>query len=191
MRKRADSRDAIRDRILRATMDLHDEKGVAPTSFADIAKRAGVGQATVYRHFPTPSELIQTCGFHVWQEMRPPMPEDAAAVFEGSATDGERIERLVAEVDAFYARGAHRLGMAGRDRDIVPELDGFLRAVEAGVEALVRQALSPAGKPETSVKAVVGLMSFPVWAAFSKLDLSARELRRFRVRLITCAIGLT
>ncbi len=107
-----------------------------------------------------PSDLIQSCGAHVWQEMRPPVPDDAAVVFEGSATDAERIERLVAEVDAFYARGALRLGLAGRDRDLVPELDGFLRAVEAGVEALVREALRHAGKPEPAVQAVIGLMSF-------------------------------
>ena len=83
MRKRADDWQKTRERILKATMQLHDEKGVAPTTFSDIAKRAGLGQATLYRHFPTIGDLVQTCGGHVWQEMRPPTPDTAAAVFEG------------------------------------------------------------------------------------------------------------
>ena len=53
MKKRAEARDETRERIVRATMALHDEQGVATTSFADIAERAGVGPATVLRHFPT------------------------------------------------------------------------------------------------------------------------------------------
>ena len=47
MRKRAEERDRTRERILQATMSVHDEKGVAPATFSEIAKRAGVGVATV------------------------------------------------------------------------------------------------------------------------------------------------
>ena len=53
MQKRAEARDQVRERIVEATMRLHDEKGVVPTTFAEIAERAGVGPATVSRHFPT------------------------------------------------------------------------------------------------------------------------------------------
>src|SRR5688572_6601850 len=100
MRKRADDWQKTRERILQATMQLHDEQGVAPTTFSDIAKRAGLGQATLYRHFPTLGDLVQACGGHVWQEMQPPTGEAAAAVFEGLATVDERLEKLVEEIDA-------------------------------------------------------------------------------------------
>ena len=50
-------------------MRVHDEKGVAPATFSEIAQRAGVGVATVTRHFPTLSDLVRACGAHVWQEM--------------------------------------------------------------------------------------------------------------------------
>jgi AcrR family transcriptional regulator len=53
-------------------MQLHDEQGVAATSFVDVAKRAGIGAATVYRHFPTLASLVIACGAHVWREMAPP-----------------------------------------------------------------------------------------------------------------------
>jgi AcrR family transcriptional regulator len=184
----AEARDLTRERIVRATMQVHDEKGVAPTTLSEIAERAGVGLATVTRHFPTPGELVRTCGAHVWQEMRPPVPETAAAVFTGSRTPRERLERLVAEVDGFYARGAHRLALAARDRQLVPELDRFLSAVEAGVGALVNEALADAGQSERTRQVVLALMTFQVWSAFDRLALPPSEALALRVGLLECAI---
>jgi AcrR family transcriptional regulator len=188
MGKRAEARDETRERILRATMEVHDEKGVAPATLSDIAQRAGVGLATVSRHFPTYGELVQACGMHVWQEMRPFVPPDAPVLFEGIIGRHARISRLVAEVDAFYARGAHRLALAGRDRDLVPQLDGFLCAVEAGIAALVAEALRDETLPEGTVRMAIALMDFPVWAALNRTGMAADELSAFRVRLMDCAL---
>ena len=143
MRKRAEGLDATRERIVEATAELHYEQGVEATSYVQIAERAGVGPATVYRHFPTLGSLVEACGASVWDEIQPPTPENAPAVFAGLETRQERLEHLVAELDAFYDRGAVWLGHAARDRDRVPELDAFLRHVDAGVEALVREAVGP------------------------------------------------
>jgi len=188
MRKRADDWQKTRERILQATMQLHDEKGVAPTTFADIAKRAGLGQATLYRHFPTIGDLVRTCGGHVWKEMRPPMAQAAEAVFEGLSGTGRRLEKLVEEIDAFYCRGANRLGLAGRDRDLLPELDQFLGAVEAGVAAYVAEALAPSKASPRTVEVVNALMSFPVWRRFRQIGLPDSQFRAFILRLVQCAM---
>jgi len=185
--KREEARDQVRERILQATMQLHDEQGVAMTSYPQIAERAGVGAATVYRHFPTLGDLVRACGGHVWQEMRPPVPEAAATVFSGIEAPADRLARLIEEIDSFYARGALRLDLASRDRDRVPELHGFLTAVEGGVEALVREALRGSA-PESVLRVILVLMSFPVWAAFDGLKLSRAEALRLRMRLVDCAI---
>jgi AcrR family transcriptional regulator len=191
MRRRAEARDLTRERIVQATMQVHDEKGVAPTTLSEIAERAGVGLATVTRHFPTPGDLVRACGAHVWQEMRPPVPETAAMVFAGSKTLRERLERLVAEIDGFYARGAHRLGLAARDRELVPEIDQFLSAVEAGVEALVNEALAESRQPERTRRLVLALMAFPVWSALNRLALPSSEALALRVGLLECAMKAT
>jgi AcrR family transcriptional regulator len=188
MRKRADDWQKTRERILQATMQLHDEQGVAPTTFSDIAKRAGLGQATLYRHFPTLGDLVQACGGHVWQEMRPPTAEAAPAVFAGLTGSAERLEKLVEEIDAFYRRGALRLGLAGRDRELIPALDHFLGAVEAGVEAYVREALAPSRPPKNTVDLVTAMTSFPVWQRFGQLKLSGRKSRELTLRLLHCAM---
>jgi AcrR family transcriptional regulator len=186
--KRAESRDQVRERIMQATMQLHDEKGVAPTTFADIAERAGVGQATVHRHFPTVGELVRSCGIHVWQEMRPPVPHLAPAVFAGAETLRERLKRLVAEVDAFYIRGSYRLKLAARDRELVPELDQFLNAVDAGLEALVRAALAPNVAEDRAVRVAMTLIGLPVWLELRRLDLPADEAAALKVRLLECGV---
>ncbi len=41
-----------RDRILAAALACIDSDGLAATSVEDIARRASVGRATIYRHFP-------------------------------------------------------------------------------------------------------------------------------------------
>jgi AcrR family transcriptional regulator len=187
MRKRAEARDETRERIVRATMQVHDEKGVAPATFAEIAERAGVGQATVSRHFPTLGDLVQACGAHVWAEMQPPVPDAAASVFEGAAKPEARLTRLVEELNAFYERGAHRLALAARDRELVPELDQFLMMVDAGVEALVREALTGRGS-DREVPIGMSIMSFPVWSALRKAGLPAAEFAGFWQRILECSL---
>jgi AcrR family transcriptional regulator len=54
--RRADAQ-RNRDLLLTAAKDIFTERGIdAPLD--DIARRAGVGNATMYRHFPTRSDLI-------------------------------------------------------------------------------------------------------------------------------------
>jgi len=189
LRKRAEGLDATRERIVEATSALHYEQGVAATSYIQIAERAGVGPATVYRHFPTLGSLVSACGALVEEVMQPPLPENAQAVFAGLGTRQQRLERLVAELDEFYGRGAVWLGIAARDRDRVPELDGFLRQVDAGVEALVREAVGT-GSSEATIRLMTALADVSVWLSLKRLDAPPAELRRTMVGLLDCASTL-
>ncbi|MCX7325421.1 MAG: TetR/AcrR family transcriptional regulator [Hyphomicrobiales bacterium] len=190
MKDRAKSQAETRERIVIATMQLHDEQGVAATSFVDIAKRAGIGAATVYRHFPTLGSLVLACGAHVWKEMNPPVPEQASAVLKGVERGKDRLQRLVDEVDDFYRRGALRLTAAHADRHIIPELDQFLRAVEAGVSALVREAVKDETLPDAVLQLVAALMDFPVWSSMQAIAVDDEERRRLIAGLLGCAIRM-
>ena len=52
LRQRAQSQAETRQRIVEATVELHDSVGPARTTISAIAERAGVQRLTVYRHFP-------------------------------------------------------------------------------------------------------------------------------------------
>ncbi len=188
MTGRAQTQDETRERIIAATMQLHDEQGVAATSFVDVARRAGIGAATVYRHFPTLGSLVTACGAHVWQEMAPPRPEQAPGIFEGLDGLEDRLPRLVDELDGFYRRGALRLTKAYADRHLIPELDQFLHAVDAGVAALVREALKDETLSDAVLQLVFSLTDFPVWGSMQRIECDEAERRRFTTMLIRCAI---
>ena len=188
MKKRAAARDETRERIVRATMALHDEQGVATTAFADVAERAGVGPATVLRHFPTIGSLVMACGAHVAAEMRPPSPPDAAGLFEGLTTRQSRLERLVSELDDFYGRGSMRLTKAAADRDRVPELDQFLTMVDAGIEALIREALADERPSEPLVDVLMALCSIAVWQRLVRAALTEPQRQGILTDLLMSAI---
>ena len=188
MKKRAAARDETRERIVRATMALHDEQGVATTAFADVAERAGVGPATVLRHFPTIGSLVMACGAHVAAEMRPPSPAGAAAPFQGLTARQSRLERLVSELDGFYSRGSMRLIWAAADRDRVPELDQFLTMVDAGIEALIREALADERPSEPLVDVLMALCSIAVWQRLVRAALTEPQRQGILTDLLMSAI---
>ena len=188
MINRAAAHEETRERIVRATMALHDERGVATTSFADIAERAGVGPATVSRHFPTLSALVMACGAHVAAEMRPPSPPDAPKAFQGLTTTRARIERLVRELDAFYARGSLRLIAAGNDRDRVPELDQFLTMVDAGIEAFIKEAVDDDAAGGSLIGVLMALCSVHVWKAITRAGLAPADRQAILVDILLSAI---
>src|SRR5256885_16786017 len=64
LKARAESQQRTRERIAAAAAELHAEVGVARTTVADIARRAGVQRLTVYNHFADLNELLPACSAH-------------------------------------------------------------------------------------------------------------------------------
>ena len=56
--KRADARRNY-DRLLNAAMAVFSEQGADTAALEEIARRAGVGIGTLYRHFPTRQSLLE------------------------------------------------------------------------------------------------------------------------------------
>ena len=61
-----------RQRIVEATVELHETIGPAKTTIKAIAERAGVRRATVYDHFRL-QVLFEACNAHYYE--RHPMPD--------------------------------------------------------------------------------------------------------------------
>src|SRR3954465_8150101 len=79
LKARADSQRETRDRSERGAAEVREEKGVARTTVAEIARRAGVTRLTVYNHFADLSELIPACSAHYMAlHPRPPLDDPFA-----------------------------------------------------------------------------------------------------------------
>jgi hypothetical protein len=121
--------------------------------------------------------------------MQPPQPDTAAAAFTGVRGRMNRLRRLVEELDAFYTRGALRLDLAWRDRKIVPELEGFLSAVEAGISALVAEALAPDAPTDSQLRIAHALTAFRVWQSLVRQGFSGTELRAVLIQTLACGLA--
>jgi AcrR family transcriptional regulator len=139
LKARADSQRQTRERIAKAAAELHELKGVAQTTVAEIARRAGVQRLTVYNHFPTLAELLPACSAH-YLLLHPQPTLDAAF-----AVDDPR-DRLRMVLEAFYAwyrETEAMLTVVYGDRASVPELEEFMR--ETSDRQLAELAKSLAG----------------------------------------------
>lgn len=122
LKARANSQRETRDRIARATAQLHEEKGVAQTTVAEIARRAEVTRLTVYNHFPDLNTLLPACAAHY--EGQHPTPDFESALAEG--TPAERVRGVLGLLYGWYRETEPMYGKLFSDRASVPELDRFL-----------------------------------------------------------------
>jgi AcrR family transcriptional regulator len=171
MDRRRASVERTRGRIVEATMALHAERGIFGTSWRDIAERADVSVATVYKHFPTLAELVPACGERVARISRPPTPDDVERTFRGARRLEERLSRLVAVFFDFYERGEPYLEVDARERQLaeVREWEASLRDLR---ERFVGEALRPLDPDEATVRAVAALLDFPVYRSFRRQEVT-------------------
>ncbi|HLU60417.1 MAG TPA: helix-turn-helix domain-containing protein [Pseudonocardia sp.] len=124
---RADARHN-RDRIVAAGRELMLERGVeAPLD--QIAARAGVGNATLYRHFPTRADLVRRVVLHDMERVR----AEAAAALDAEPTGWAALRRFCTVV--VEERLVALLPIAGphlvRDAEFAAVRDGLVAALDA------------------------------------------------------------
>jgi AcrR family transcriptional regulator len=131
---------ARREAILAAAYDTLAEKGIAAIQIAPIAERAGIAAGTVYRYFPSKSELVAAVVTGLSER-------EIAALGQAAAAAPGPLSALAAAIATFAMRAIarRRLVLALMAEPIEPELDGGLasyrRALAAEFEKLIRKAL--------------------------------------------------
>jgi AcrR family transcriptional regulator len=169
LKARAESQRETRDRIARVAAELHEEKGVARTTVAEIARRAGVTRLTVYNHFADLSELIPACAAHYMAQH--PLP-DLGGVLALAGRD-ERVRVSLARMYAWYRETEPMFGKLFSDRSTVPELDRFMEQNLDRILAELADGLAAPsagrGRPAQRRDALIRLaLDFWTWRRLSR-----------------------
>ena len=95
------SGDERRSEIVEATIAIIAEQGLREVKTAELARRVGVSEATIFRHFGSLEEVLIAAVTREAAVLR-----DRISAFEGSGTPWERAEQLVlALIDFFEETG--------------------------------------------------------------------------------------
>lgn len=167
-RRRAERQDETRQRIVEATIALHQEVGGVVTTVSAIAERAGVERATVYRHFPDERALLQACTGHYISQNPPPNPMGWAQI----AAPEERLRVALHDIYAYHRANEMMLGRAVIDLPQMPTL----REVMAPFFAYWEQVRGLLAAPwevdhlhRPLVAAAIGhAVAFPTWQSLTR-----------------------
>lgn len=105
------------DRLLRTAREVFTEAG-PDASLEEIARRAGVGIRTLYRHFPTRADLVRAV-------LSQSVAEDLAPAIDGALEDENPLRgftTLIETAVAMVAREDNTLAAAKHAGTLTPEL---------------------------------------------------------------------
>ena len=118
LKRRAEHQQRTRERIVEAAIELHQTLGPTATTVSDIARRAGVGRVTVYRHFPDEIALGRACSGRYNQQNPPPDPQTWKAIADPS----ERLRTALLQTYGYHRATeamTTRVLADGRDHELM------------------------------------------------------------------------
>lgn len=159
-------RRAVLDAVLDAAQALAAERGLTGVTMSEIAVRAGVGRATLYKYFPdVPSILVARHQEHVAAHLqRLELLRDQA---------GSPAERLGAVLTGYAFIAHHRKGHGATD-----------------VSALVHRAEYVAPAQEQLTSLVTSILAEAAEAGAVRRDVPPEELAAFALHALAAAAGL-
>ena len=164
LKRRAERQDQTRQRIVDATIALHETIGPTQTTISQIAERAGVGRVTVYRHFPDELTLARACSGQYLERNPPPDPERWRAI----ADPESRLRTALSETYGYHRSTqkmfTHVLADARDHPVMAPYHEHWRRAVDVLLEP--RPARD---RRRARLRAAIALaLSFDTWRTLTQ-----------------------
>lgn len=116
-------------KILEAAMELFCEKGIEETSIEEIAEKAGVGSATIYRYYETKAGLAIQSGVGYWDKIADRYLNVTEAEGYPEMSGREQLEHIL---DALIAIFEEERGFL----KYLQEFEVFVRKYEIDMERL-------------------------------------------------------
>jgi AcrR family transcriptional regulator len=127
LKQRAEEMADTRRRITEAAVELHGTVGPARTTMSAVAQRAGVQRHTLYRHFPSESELLGACSGHFFAANPLPDPGPWRAIGDPR----QRLARALDDLYAYYERTEPMFSNVLRDVELVEAVGPTLAPMQA------------------------------------------------------------
>jgi AcrR family transcriptional regulator len=163
LKRRASRQNETRQRIVEATVHLHQTLGSANTSISAIAEKAGVERLTVYRHFPDEKALFTACTSHYLALNPLPNPAEWGKISQAK----RRLQTALTAIYAFHRRTEPMFTRAARDVEEMPVLREVMAPFFAYWERVHEVLCAPwkvSGRQRTQIRAFVGhAIQFQTW----------------------------
>ena len=159
-KRRLQKQDELKSRIAAATAELHASKGAAETSYADIARQAGVSLPTVYSHFPEQDELFRGCTSHV-ADRAPTIPVNEILDASSLSAAIERLVDAMEQLHIYYEPWSSRR-MEGYVTFLAEMSVQGREQQSATIEKIMRHFLGP-GKRRNLIAGCETVLSFDFW----------------------------
>jgi AcrR family transcriptional regulator len=168
LKARAEAQQATRERIAAAAAALHEEVGVARTTVADIARRAGVQRLTVYNHFPDLAALLPACSAHWLAEH--PQPDLGPAFAREDPAD--RLRAALTALYGWYRETAPMQRRVFGERATVPQLEAWMASSTDPMLARLADALAAGFEGSEARPLVAVALDFWTWQRLAAQELS-------------------
>ena len=173
---RAKQQQNTRERIIEATVALHEEVGPARTSIKAIAEKAGVQRLTVYRNFPDDFALFEACTAH-WFNLHPP---PSLIEWDKIADDSKRSYAALVAFNKYYRLTETMLTGAYRDFEAVVAMHAPMNKIEVYLDQ-VRDDLLTYWKVKGKHKQQLSLtlrhcLRFTTWQTLKNENLSDTQI---------------
>lgn len=152
-------RPTTRDAIIEAAFQVYDENPSA--SLGDVAARAGVGRATLHRHFPGRAELMRALAFIAMEEL-----EQAVAARTAGVDDWGEGFRLSLHAMVPLANRQWFLANEGleADPDVAAAYQASLDDLHSDVEAAKAAGVFAADAPTAWIATAYENLTYAAWS---------------------------
>jgi AcrR family transcriptional regulator len=179
---------ARHDAILAAARAAAAEGGMAAVQMASIAERAGIAAGTIYRYFPSKTELVAALAATLAER-------DMTALAAAAKTAPGPLSALAAAITTFAARAlaGRRLAFALMAESVEPDVDAarlsYRQALAAEFEQLIRKAVDGGHLPDQdavlAAAALVGALTEGLIGPLAPAAGDDPATTRARVQMLT------
>jgi len=164
-----------RARLIEAATEVFAERGYEKASLTEIARRADVTSATIYRHFESKEDLFFAMVLATEGVLTPsgagdgtaaPLPRIARSVSQFASSEASVLRRLAVEIHV----------VASRSPEVGRVLREFNARQQKGVAARLEQGVEDGRFPDTLDVERTTVLAFVMMAGLAHLDTVAPHL---------------